>query len=119
MAVSRPMWARALAIVAFSFSSRRRPLLVQNLLRLMAFTFLGSFLFSERVWVLRPGSATMSRSAIGQLPGGVLYHPPVQLGSEPMDLAGQLCVGFELQFLLGEVVVRLGLLERRLPVLAD
>jgi len=32
---------------------------------------------------------------------------------------GQLGVCLELQFLLGEVVIRLGLLELRLPVLAD
>jgi hypothetical protein len=36
-----------------------------------------------------------------------------------MDLAGQLCVGFKLQLLFGEVMIRLGLLEVRLPVLAD
>jgi hypothetical protein len=49
----------------------------------------------------------------------VVDEPPVQLGRELVDLAGQLCVGLELQFLLVEVVIRLGLLERRLPVLAD
>jgi len=32
---------------------------------------------------------------------------------------GQLGICLELQFLLGEVVIRLGLLELRLPVLAD
>ncbi len=58
-----------------------------------------SFL-SERAWV------RASRPL-----GRVLYHPSVQLGGELMDLAGQLRVGFELQFLLIEVVIRLGLLE--------
>src|SRR4029077_18720300 len=35
----------------------------------------------------------------------VVDEPPVQLGREPVDLAGQLCVGLELQFLLVEVVI--------------
>ena len=43
----------------------------------------------------------------------------MQLEREPVDLAGQLGVGLELQFLFGEVVVGLGLLEGRLPVLAE
>ena len=46
-------------------------------------------------------------------PGAVVDEPPVQLGREPVDLAGQLGVGLELQFLLSEVVIRL--LELRLP----
>jgi len=33
---------------------------------------------------------------------------PVQLGREVVDLAGQLGVGLELQFLVVEVVIRLG-----------
>jgi hypothetical protein len=37
----------------------------------------------------------------------VVDEPPVQLGGEPVDLAGQLRVGLELQFLLVEVVIRL------------
>ena len=36
-----------------------------------------------------------------------------------MDLPGQLRVGSELQLLFVEVVIRLGLLECRLPILAD
>src|SRR5712692_9601349 len=63
--------------------------------------------------------STLPVPAASSLPGGFLYQPPVQLGREPMDLPGQLRVGFELQFLLGEIVIRLGLLECRLPVLAD
>jgi AAA ATPase domain len=46
-------------------------------------------------------------------------QPVVQFGGEGVNLAGQLRVGFELQFFFGEVVVGLGLLEGRLPVLAD
>jgi hypothetical protein len=44
-------------------------------------------------------------------------QPFVQLGSVRMDLASELRVGFELQLLFVEVVIRLGLLEVRLPVL--
>ena len=51
--------------------------------------------------------------------GWVLYYAAVQLGGEPVDLPGQLRVGLEFKLLLGEVVVGLRLLERRLPVLAD
>jgi hypothetical protein len=36
-----------------------------------------------------------------------------------MDLASQLRVGLKLQLLFSEVMIRLGLLEVRLPVLAD
>jgi hypothetical protein len=43
----------------------------------------------------------------------------VQFGGERVNLAGQLRVGFELQLLFLEVVVGFGLLECRLPVLAD
>src|SRR5215510_8907055 len=51
-------------------------------------------------------------------PAGVI-QPVVQFGGELIDLAGQLRVGLELQLLLGEVVIGLGLLEGRLPVLAN
>ena len=57
---------------------------------------------------------TLERSA-----GWALYDAAVQLGGEPVDLPGQLRVGLEFKLLLGEVVVGLRLLERRLPVLAD
>ena len=57
---------------------------------------------------------TLERSA-----GWVLYDAAVQLGGEPVDLPGQLRVGLEFKLLLGEVVVGLRLLERRLPVLAE
>jgi len=52
---------------------------------------------------------------------GVLrFHEAfVQFGGEPVDLAGQLGVGLELQFLCLEVVICLRLLERGLPILAD
>jgi hypothetical protein len=43
----------------------------------------------------------------------------VQFGGEPVDLASELSIGLELQRLFREVVVGLGLLEFRLPVLAD
>src|SRR5271154_2701867 len=46
-------------------------------------------------------------------------NAPVQFLGEDMDLAGQLGVGFELEFLSFKVVVGLGLLEGRLAVLAD
>jgi hypothetical protein len=49
---------------------------------------------------------------------GLLDQPPVQLGCEHVDLPGQLGVGLELQLLLVEVVIGLGLLERGLPGLA-
>jgi uncharacterized membrane protein YhfC len=51
--------------------------------------------------------------------GWFVEQSGVQFGREPVDLAGQLRVGLELQFLFGEVMIRLGLLEGRLPVLAD
>jgi hypothetical protein len=41
----------------------------------------------------------------------------VQLGREHVDQPGQLGVGLELQILLVEVVIGLGLLEGGLPVL--
>jgi len=43
----------------------------------------------------------------------------MQLDGQPIDFPGQLRVGFELQLLFGEVMIGLGLLEGRLPVLAD
>jgi hypothetical protein len=43
----------------------------------------------------------------------------VQFGGESVDLTGDVSVGLKLKFLLGEIVIRLGLLERGLPVLAD
>ena len=63
----------------------------------------------------RPGHL----SACSTLLGRVAYYPSVQFGGERVDLPSQLGVGLELQFLRGEVKIRLGLLERRLPVLAD
>jgi hypothetical protein len=39
----------------------------------------------------------------------------VQFGGEGVDLAGELGVGFEFEFLFGEVVVGFGLLECGLP----
>jgi alpha-1,2-mannosyltransferase len=45
------------------------------------------------------------------LPGGAVHQPGVQFGGELVDLAGDLRIGLELQLLLGEVVVGLGLLE--------
>jgi hypothetical protein len=50
---------------------------------------------------------------------GLPDQPIVQLDGEPVDLARQLGVGFEFQLLFGEVMIRLGLLECRLLVLAD
>jgi hypothetical protein len=55
----------------------------------------------------------------GPLSGGLAHQPVVQFDGEPVDLAGQLGIGFEFQFLFVEVAVGLGLLECRLPVLAD
>ncbi len=43
----------------------------------------------------------------------------MQFLCEDMDLAGQLGVGFELEFLSFKVVVGFGLLEGRLAILAD
>jgi hypothetical protein len=43
----------------------------------------------------------------------------VQFLCEDVDLAGQVGVGFKLEFLSFEVVVGFGLLEGSLPVLAD
>jgi hypothetical protein len=43
----------------------------------------------------------------------------VQFGGECMDRASQFRVGLEFPLLFVEVVIRLGLLEGRLPVLAD
>ena len=57
--------------------------------------------------------------ALERSAGWALYCSSVQLGGEPVDLPGQLRVGLEFKLLLGEVVVGLRLLERRLPVLAD
>src|SRR5260370_17666231 len=44
------------------------------------------------------------------LPAGLTEQPIMQLDGEPVDLAGQLVVGLELQLLFGEVMIRLGLL---------
>src|SRR5262245_30000039 len=49
----------------------------------------------------------------------ILAQAAVQLAGEPMDVARQVRIGFELEFLVVKVMIRLGLLERRLPVLAD
>src|SRR5215472_7815948 len=46
-------------------------------------------------------------------------QPIVQFGGQPLDFLRQLRVGFEFQLHIVELMVRLGLLERRLPVLAD
>src|ERR1700733_7272553 len=65
------------------------------------------------------GRPEAPRPASLLLPGAVADQPLVQLGGEPVDLAGQVGVGLELQFLRVVVVIRLGLLDPRLPVLAD
>ena len=49
----------------------------------------------------------------------VVHHAAVELRRQGVDLPGQLGVGLQLQLLLNEVVVGLGLLEGGLPVLAD
>jgi hypothetical protein len=64
--------------------------------------------------------------AVGSLPvvrgricGGMTEHVFVDLSYQRLGLAGQRGVGLELLFLLDEVVVGLGLLERCRPILAD
>lgn len=53
------------------------------------------------------------------LAGGLIEESTVQLRGEGMDRASQFCVGLEFQLLFVEVVIRFGLLEGLLPVLAD
>jgi hypothetical protein len=50
---------------------------------------------------------------------GLLQQPPVQFDGEPMNHTSQFRVGLEFQLLFVEVMICLGLLEGRLPVLAD
>jgi len=56
---------------------------------------------------------------LARLVGVWVEEPVVQFGGEGVDFAGELGVGFEFEFLFGEVVVGFGLLECGLPVLAD
>src|SRR4051794_37481797 len=58
------------------------------------------------------------RSA-GRLPVRLVDDPTVQLRGQGVDGAGDFGVGLELELLLHEVMVGLGLLEVRLPVLPD
>jgi hypothetical protein len=64
-------------------------------------------------WTTEVAEGVTSSSA------GLTDHAPVQFLCEDMNLACQVGVGFELQFLSFKVVVSFGLLERRLAVLAD
>jgi NAD(P)-dependent dehydrogenase (short-subunit alcohol dehydrogenase family) len=51
--------------------------------------------------------------------GGLRQQPSVKFGGQSVDLPRDVGVGLQLQLLLLEVVIRLGLLEGRLPILAD
>jgi hypothetical protein len=62
-----------------------------------------------------PWPTTLHGTRLGRLTD----EAPMQFLCEDMDLAGQLGVGFELEFLSYKVVVGFGLLEGRLAILAD
>src|ERR1700689_3455000 len=67
----------------------------------------------------RPAPNRGTRAAALAGLSGATHEPSMQFLCEDVDLAGQVGVGFQLEFLSFRVVVGFGLLEGGLPGLAD